>query len=129
MRFDCRDRLPGVRLRALALATAIVLSTAMVPAAMMAQEAHGAAAASETEAPHGQTVVQMIAKIVNFAMKPTVPGMPASESMKSVISAARPGRRCAWPEKDSRRPQSWPFCASATTTPKAPRFMNRYANR
>jgi F-type H+-transporting ATPase subunit b len=68
MRFDCRDRLPGVRLRALALATAIVLSTAMFPAAMMAQEAHGTAAASETEAPHGQTVVQMIAKIVNFAI-------------------------------------------------------------
>src|SRR6185436_19927944 len=69
MRFDCRDRRPGVRLRVLWLATMIVLSTATFPAAMVAQEAHGGtAAASETEAPHGQTVVQMIAKIVNFAI-------------------------------------------------------------
>ena len=68
MRFDCRDQRPGVRLRALALAAAIVLSIAWFPATIRAQEAHGTTAASESEAPHGQTVVQMIAKIVNFAI-------------------------------------------------------------
>ena len=45
-------------------------------------------------------------KIRNFPMKPAVPGMPASESMNRVISAANPGRVRASPAKDSIRSQS-----------------------
>ena len=62
---------------------------------------------------------------MNLPMKPAVPGMPASEIMKSVISAASPGRVRARPANDSMCSQSRPRFASATTTPKAPRFMNR----
>ena len=65
------------------------------------------------------------AKIQNFAMKPAVPGMPARETMNTVISAARAGRRRASPAKDAIFSHSCPPWASATTTPKAPRFMNR----
>jgi F-type H+-transporting ATPase subunit b len=68
MRFDCHNRPAGVRIRALALAAAIVLSAAAYPVAAVAQQANETTAASETEAPHGQTLVQTIAKIVNFAI-------------------------------------------------------------
>jgi len=67
MRFDCHNRPAGVRIRALALAAAIVFSVATFPAIIAAQASHETAA-SETEAPHGQTLVQTIAKIVNFAI-------------------------------------------------------------
>jgi F-type H+-transporting ATPase subunit b len=66
MRFDCHDRRVGERVRALALAVAIVLSAAVFPAVLAAQESHEAAA--ETGAPHGQTLVQTIARLVNFAI-------------------------------------------------------------
>jgi F-type H+-transporting ATPase subunit b len=68
MRFDCHDRPAHVRIRAMALAAAIVVSAAVFPATLAAQESHEAATASETEAPHGQTLVQSIAKVVNFAI-------------------------------------------------------------
>jgi hypothetical protein len=58
-------------------------------------------------------------------MKPAVPGMPASEIMKSVMSAASAGLDFARPAKDCTRSQSCPWWASATTTAKAPRFMKR----
>jgi len=66
MRFDCHDRRVGERVRALALAVAIVLSAAVFPAVLAAQESHEAAA--EAGAPHGQTLVQTIARLVNFAI-------------------------------------------------------------
>jgi uncharacterized protein YkvS len=68
MRFDCHDRPAGARVRALALAAAIVLSTAAFPAAVGAQQSHEAQSGSEAAAPHGQTVVQTIARLVNFAI-------------------------------------------------------------
>ena len=58
-------------------------------------------------------------------MKPAVPGMPASETMNSVISAASAGRVRARPVKSSSRSASWPRWVSAMITPKAPRFVNR----
>jgi F-type H+-transporting ATPase subunit b len=68
MRFDCHDRPADARLRALTLAVAIVLSAAAFPVTIVAQETHAATTGSETEEPHGQTIVQTIAKIVNFAI-------------------------------------------------------------
>src|SRR3954464_8364560 len=68
MRFDCHERPAGAHVRALALAAAIVLSAAAFPAAVVAQESHQPQSASEAEQPHGQTLVQTIAKIVNFAI-------------------------------------------------------------
>ncbi len=68
MRFDCHNRPAGLRIRALALAAAVVLLAAAYPVAVVAQQAHETTAASQTEAPHGQTLVQTIAKIVNFAI-------------------------------------------------------------
>jgi len=68
MRFDCHDRPAGARVRALALAAAIVLSAAAFPVAVAAQQAHEPQSASKAEEPHGQTLVQTIAKIVNFAI-------------------------------------------------------------
>jgi F-type H+-transporting ATPase subunit b len=68
MRFDCHDRPAGARIRALTLAALLVLSVTAFSPRVMAQEAHGAQAASETEAPHGQTLLQSIAKVVNFAI-------------------------------------------------------------
>src|SRR3954470_19434069 len=65
-RLDCHDRSAGARVRALALTAAIVVSAAAFPAA--APQSHEPQAASEAEQPHGQTVVQTIAKIVNFAI-------------------------------------------------------------
>jgi F-type H+-transporting ATPase subunit b len=68
MRFDCHDRPAGARIRALTLAVAIGLSAAAFPVTIVAQETHQATAGSETEEPHGQTILQTIAKIVNFAI-------------------------------------------------------------
>jgi len=68
MRFDCHDRPAGARIRALALAALLVLSVTAFSPRVMAQEAHGAQASSGTEAPHGQTLLQSIAKVVNFAI-------------------------------------------------------------
>jgi F-type H+-transporting ATPase subunit b len=68
MRFDCHDLPAGARVRALALAAAIVLSVAAFPAAIAAQPSHEPQSASQAEQPHGQTLVQTIAKIVNFAI-------------------------------------------------------------
>jgi F-type H+-transporting ATPase subunit b len=68
LRFDCHARPARGRIRALALAAAIVLSLALFPRATAAQEPHHTTAAAETEEPHGQTLVQTIAKIVNFAI-------------------------------------------------------------
>ena len=68
MRFDCHDRPAGVRIRGLALAAAIVLCTTVFPISIVAQQPHETTTASETEEPHGQTLVQTIAKLVNFAI-------------------------------------------------------------
>jgi F-type H+-transporting ATPase subunit b len=66
MRFDCHDRPAGARLRALALTAALVLSAAAVP--VVAQQPHEPTTSAKTQQPHGQTLVQTIAKIVNFAI-------------------------------------------------------------
>jgi F-type H+-transporting ATPase subunit b len=68
MRLDCRDRLSGARLRAVTLAAVIVLSAAVVPVSISAQQSHETSTASETAEPHGQTLLQSIAKVVNFAV-------------------------------------------------------------
>ena len=68
MRFDCHHRPAQVQIRALALTAAIVLSAAVTPVTIAAQQSHEATTASETEEPHGQTLVQTIAKVVNFAI-------------------------------------------------------------
>src|SRR3954470_15296367 len=68
MRFDCHDRPAGARVRALALAAALVLSMTAFSAALAAQQSHEPQPASEAAQPHGQTLVQTIAKIVNFAI-------------------------------------------------------------
>lgn len=67
MRFDCHDR--GVRgaLRALTLAAVVLLSAVASTAPVFAVQEH-AAAGAEAEAPHGQTILQSIAKVVNFAI-------------------------------------------------------------
>ncbi len=67
MRFDCHDR--GVRagLRAVMLAVVVLLSVAASTAPVLALQEHEAGGA-EAEAPHGQTILQSIAKIVNFAI-------------------------------------------------------------
>ena len=65
MRFDCHDR--GVRapLRALTLAAVVLVFAFAVSAPVLAVQEHEAAGA---EAPHGQTILQSIAKVVNFAI-------------------------------------------------------------
>jgi F-type H+-transporting ATPase subunit b len=68
MRFDCHDRPAGRRIRVLGLAMAITLSAAVFPVSIVAQPPHETTTASETEEPHGQTLVQTIAKLVNFAI-------------------------------------------------------------
>lgn len=68
MRFDCHDRPARVRARALALAAAIMLSAALFPVSIVAQQSHETPTAAEAEELHGQTLVQTIAKIVNFAI-------------------------------------------------------------
>jgi F-type H+-transporting ATPase subunit b len=57
-----------MRVRAAAVVTAIVLSVVVFPAAISARQTHETPAATETEAPHGQTLLQSIAKVVNFAI-------------------------------------------------------------
>lgn len=66
MKFDCHDR--GVRapLRALTLAAVVLLSAPGTTAPVLAVQEH--AAGTGAEAPHGQTILQSIAKVVNFAI-------------------------------------------------------------
>jgi F-type H+-transporting ATPase subunit b len=69
MRCDCHaDRTLGVRarVRAFALAAFVIVSAAASSATLVAVQEH--AAAGEAEAPHGQTLIQSIAKVVNFAI-------------------------------------------------------------
>ena len=69
MRFDCRPRQPRAIVRAAVLAAVVMVSTTVLPVVAFADvPQHAAAATSETEAPHGQTLLQSIAKIVNFAI-------------------------------------------------------------
>jgi F-type H+-transporting ATPase subunit b len=68
MRFDCHDRPARVRIRAMTLAAALVVSAAVFPITIVAQQSHEATTASDKEEPHGQTLVQSIAKVVNFAI-------------------------------------------------------------
>ena len=59
-------------------------------------------------------------KTSTFAMKPAVGGMPASDSRKSVISAASPGLLRASPAyEESEVPRS-PRPETSITTPNAP---------
>jgi F-type H+-transporting ATPase subunit b len=68
MRFDCRSRQPRAFVRASVLAAVVMVSTAALPVVAFAAPQHEAAAAGETEAPHGQTLLQSIAKVINFAI-------------------------------------------------------------
>ena len=65
MRSDCRGRRASGRSRAWMLAILLFLA-AGAPSMVLAAPQHEAAATSE--APHGQTLVQTIAKIANFAI-------------------------------------------------------------
>lgn len=67
MTFDCRHRRIRVWLRASVLAV-VVLSASAFPVAVIASQQHEAASASEAEAPHGQTILQSVAKVVNFVI-------------------------------------------------------------
>ena len=67
MRFDCHDRGVRAALRALTLAAVVLVSAVASTAPVLAVQAH-AAAGAEAEAPHGQTILQSIAKVVNFAI-------------------------------------------------------------
>lgn len=64
-RRDCHDRPILRRTRAVALAAFVILAAASVPA--MAAGQHEPAA-GEAEAQHGQTLLQSVAKVVNFAI-------------------------------------------------------------
>lgn len=68
MRFDCHDRPARARVRAFALAAVIALSIPAFSLTIVAEQTHEAQASTESEAPHGQTWVQTIAKVVNFAI-------------------------------------------------------------
>ena len=71
MNFDCRPRQPRALVRASVLAAVVMVSTAVLPLVVFAATApqhEAAAATSESEAPHGQTLVQSIAKVINFAI-------------------------------------------------------------
>jgi F-type H+-transporting ATPase subunit b len=70
MRFDCRHRQPRAFVRASVLAAAVMMSTGAFAVVAVASPQHEAAAAtaSETEAAHGQTLLQSIAKVINFAI-------------------------------------------------------------
>lgn len=68
LRFDCPHRPARAFVRASLLAAAVMVSTAAFPVVAFAAQQHEAAATAETEAPHGQTLLQSIAKIVNFAI-------------------------------------------------------------
>jgi F-type H+-transporting ATPase subunit b len=65
MKFDCHDRGVCAALRALTLAAVVLLSAFAATAPVLAVQEHEAAGA---EAPHGQTLLQSIAKVVNFAI-------------------------------------------------------------
>jgi len=67
MKSDCHTRGVRASLRALTLAAVVLLSAVASTAPILAVQEH-AAAGAETEAPHGQTLLQSIAKIVNFAI-------------------------------------------------------------
>lgn len=67
MRFDCRDRQARAFVRAWMLAAAVIFSAAVFPVAALAAQQHEGAT-TEAEAPHGQTLLQSVAKIVNFAI-------------------------------------------------------------
>jgi F-type H+-transporting ATPase subunit b len=66
MKFDCHDR--GVRapLRAVTLAAVVLLAAPGTTAPVLAVQEH--AVGTGAEAPHGQTILQSIAKVVNFAI-------------------------------------------------------------
>jgi F-type H+-transporting ATPase subunit b len=64
-RFDCHDRGVRARLGALVLAVFVIACAAAWPVPLLAVQEHQAA---EAEAPHGQTILQSIAKVVNFAI-------------------------------------------------------------
>jgi F-type H+-transporting ATPase subunit b len=67
MRFDCHDREVRARLGAIVLAVfvlACAIASTTIP--LLAVQQHEAAA--EAEAPHGTTILQSIAKVVNFAI-------------------------------------------------------------
>lgn len=66
MRFDCHDRGVRARMRALALTAFVIVSAAAWNAPVLANVQHGAA--EQAEAPHGQTILQSVAKLVNFAI-------------------------------------------------------------
>jgi F-type H+-transporting ATPase subunit b len=63
-RRDCHDRPILRRARALALAAFVILAAAASPLAAGQHEP----AAAEAEAEHGQTLLQSVAKVVNFAI-------------------------------------------------------------
>lgn len=63
-RRDCHDRRIRRRARALALAAFVILAAAAAPLAARQHEA----AAGKAEAQHGQTLLQSVAKVVNFAI-------------------------------------------------------------
>ncbi len=65
MRFDCHDRRVRARLGALVLAVFVIACAAASAVPVLAVQEH---AAAEAEAPHGQTILQSIAKVVNFAI-------------------------------------------------------------
>jgi F-type H+-transporting ATPase subunit b len=52
----------------LLLAAIVVFSAAAFPVRIVALQEHATAASSEADAPHGQTLLQSIAKIANFAI-------------------------------------------------------------
>ena len=66
MRFACHDRRVRARVRALALAVFVIVSAAAWNAPLLATGQHEAT--EQAEAPHGQTILQSVAKIVNFAI-------------------------------------------------------------
>jgi hypothetical protein len=65
MRFDCHDRGVRARLGGLVLAVFVIACAAAWAVPLLAVQEHEAAKA---EAPHGQTILQSIAKVVNFAI-------------------------------------------------------------
>ncbi len=58
-------------------------------------------------------------------MKPTVPGMPASDSIAIVIGQASQGRRAPSPAMPARSSPSARSACAAAITANAARFMNR----
>lgn len=68
MRFDCHNQAAARRIRAFALAAAIVVSAAALPVAIAAQQTHGAPNVAETEELRGHTLLQSLAKVANFVI-------------------------------------------------------------